>query len=182
MVLWLNVWNKELLTLRNFFVVNKKFLKAKFDCTSWDQNWNHTHVWMPRSGRWRLSIRLWKTSFSGQLCCLWSLFCPLFFALGASIWRKVAWSIYCYCRQFTKEQFFQYYTTSEYSTRTVRPVLSNIVWNFYFLLLFPKFSVQPNPALIKLNYRKKVFYFALNFLPWEFLLIKKLDFEKTKAT
>ena len=36
--------------------------------------------------------------------------------------------------------------------------------------------------LIKLNYRKKVFYFALNFLPWEFLLIKKLDFEKTKAT
>ena len=37
-------------------------------------------------------------------------------------------------------------------------------------------------ADIKLNYRKKVFYFALNFLPWEFLLIKKLDFEKTKAT
>ena len=34
---------------------------------------------------------------------------------------------------------------------------------------------------LKLNYRKKVFYFALNFLPWEFLLIKKLDFEKTKA-
>ena len=32
MVLWLNVWNKELLTLRNFFVVTKKFLKAKFDC------------------------------------------------------------------------------------------------------------------------------------------------------
>ena len=25
------VWNKELLTLRNFFVVTKKFLKAKFD-------------------------------------------------------------------------------------------------------------------------------------------------------
>ena len=37
-------------------------------------------------------------------------------------------------------------------------------------------------ADIKLNYRKKVFYFALNFLPWEFSLIKKLDFEKTKAT
>ena len=35
---------------------------------------------------------------------------------------------------------------------------------------------------VKLNYHKKVFYFALNFLPWEFLLIKKLDFEKTKAT
>ena len=31
----------------------------------------------------------------------------------------------------------------------------------------------------KLNYHKKVFYFAL---PWEVLLIKKLDFEKTKAT
>ena len=29
---------------------------------------------------------------------------------------------------------------------------------------------------LKLNYRKKVFYFALNFLLWEFLLIKKLDF------
>ena len=35
---------------------------------------------------------------------------------------------------------------------------------------------------IKLNYRKKVFFFALNFLTWEFLSIKKLDFEKTKAT
>ena len=35
---------------------------------------------------------------------------------------------------------------------------------------------------IKLNYRKKVFFFTLNFLPWEFLLIKKLDFEKTKTT
>ena len=34
MVLWLNVWNKELLSLRNFFVVTKKFLKAKFDCTN----------------------------------------------------------------------------------------------------------------------------------------------------
>ena len=36
--------------------------------------------------------------------------------------------------------------------------------------------------MIKLNYRKKVFHFALNFLSLEFLLIKKLDFEKTKAT
>ena len=35
---------------------------------------------------------------------------------------------------------------------------------------------------LKLNYGKKVFYFALNFLPWEFLSSKKLDFEKTKAT
>ena len=31
---------------------------------------------------------------------------------------------------------------------------------------------------LKLNYHKKVFYFPLNFLPWEFLLIKKLDFTK----
>ena len=35
---------------------------------------------------------------------------------------------------------------------------------------------------LKLNYHKKVFYFALNFLPWDFLLIKTLDFEKTKTT
>ena len=31
MVLWSDILNKELLTLRNFFVVTKKFLKAKFD-------------------------------------------------------------------------------------------------------------------------------------------------------
>ena len=36
-------------------------------------------------------------------------------------------------------------------------------------------------SLLKLNYHKKVFHFALNFLPWEFLLTKKLDFEKTKT-
>ena len=35
---------------------------------------------------------------------------------------------------------------------------------------------------LKLSCHKKVFYFALNFLPWEFSLIKKLDFEKTKVT
>ena len=29
-------------------------------------------------------------------------------------------------------------------------------------------------GLLKLNYRKKVFYFALNFLPWEFFLITSL--------
>ena len=50
--------------------------------------------------------------------------------------------------------------------RTVRSTLQR--WNIRFLL--------------KLNCRKKVLYFALNFLPWEFLLIKKLDFEKTKTT
>ena len=32
MVFWSNSLNKELLTLRNHFVVTKKFLKAKFDC------------------------------------------------------------------------------------------------------------------------------------------------------
>ena len=35
---------------------------------------------------------------------------------------------------------------------------------------------------VKQNYRKKVFYLALNFLPWEFLLVKKLDFEENKTT
>ena len=38
MALWSDVWNKELLTLRNFFVMTKKFLKAKFDCT-WIAIW-----------------------------------------------------------------------------------------------------------------------------------------------
>ena len=36
--------------------------------------------------------------------------------------------------------------------------------------------------VLKLNYRKKVFYFALIFLPWQFVLKEKFDFEKTKAT
>ena len=44
------------------------------------------------------------------------------------------------------------------------------------------FEEKIKPSKLKLNYRKKVFYFALNFLPWEILLIKKLDFENTKAT
>ena len=35
---------------------------------------------------------------------------------------------------------------------------------------------------LKLNYRKKVFHFTLNFLPWEFLLTKILDLKKTKTT
>ena len=56
---------------------------------------------------------------------------------------------------------------------------------FQFLNLAPlllcsgasKFSL-----LLKLNYPKKVFCFAINFLPWEFLLIKKFDFQKTKYT
>ena len=45
-----------------------------------------------------------------------------------------------------------------------------------------KWVILPIVFSVKLNYRKKVFYFALNFLPCEFLLIKKLDFEKTKTT
>ena len=44
------------------------------------------------------------------------------------------------------------------------------------------YFIEGTSYVLKLNYNKKVFYFALNFLPWEFLLIKKLDFEKTKAT
>ena len=32
-VIWFNVWNKELLALRNSFRLTKKFLIAKFDCT-----------------------------------------------------------------------------------------------------------------------------------------------------
>ena len=39
MVLWLNVCNKELLTLRNFLVTTKKFLKAKFDCINFFGLW-----------------------------------------------------------------------------------------------------------------------------------------------
>ena len=35
---------------------------------------------------------------------------------------------------------------------------------------------------LKLNYCKKVFLFALNFFPWEFLLMKKLEIQKTKTT
>ena len=37
-VLWFNVCNKELLTLRNNFRVTKKFLIAKFDCTPLSKN------------------------------------------------------------------------------------------------------------------------------------------------
>ena len=53
---------------------------------------------------------------------------------------------------------------------------------------FSKISAQPlkrcqkKQCKVKLNYRKQVFFFALNFLPWEFLLIKKLEIRKTKTT
>ena len=36
--------------------------------------------------------------------------------------------------------------------------------------------------ILKAELPQEGIFFALNFLPWEFLLIKKLDFEKTKAT
>ena len=39
-----------------------------------------------------------------------------------------------------------------------------------------------NLQLVKLNYRKKEFYLALNFLYWIYLLVKKLNFEKTRTT
>ena len=41
-VLWFNVCNKELLALRNNFSVTKKFLIAKFDCTTY-QNQDLKH-------------------------------------------------------------------------------------------------------------------------------------------
>ena len=36
--------------------------------------------------------------------------------------------------------------------------------------------------MLKLNYFKNVLYFALNFLPREFLLVKKWEIEKTKTS
>ena len=49
-------------------------------------------------------------------------------------------------------------------------------------LFFPNLAYFPHIRnSLKLNYRKKVFDMALNFLPWEFLFVKKLDFEKTKT-
>ena len=35
---------------------------------------------------------------------------------------------------------------------------------------------------LKANVREKVLFSRTDFLPWEILLIKKLDFEKTKPT
>ena len=49
----------------------------------------------------------------------------------------------------------------------------------YLVKMCPNFV---SSLLIKLSYSKKVFLFALNFLPWDFLLIKKLEIEKTKTT
>ena len=43
-VFWLNVYNKELLALRNNFRGTKKLLIAKFDCTSNIQN---KHMYLP---------------------------------------------------------------------------------------------------------------------------------------
>ena len=56
--------------------------------------------------------------------------------------------------------------------------------NFAFISLSNNFFLEMQKGIraLKLNYRKTVFYFALNFLPWEFLLIKKLDFKKTNTT
>ena len=42
-------------------------------------------------------------------------------------------------------------------------------------ICFTKFG----KSFLKLNYRS---YAALNFLPWEFLLVKKVEIEKTKTT
>ena len=64
----------------------------------------------------------------------------------------------------------------------------NIFFLFYYLMVqilqcakgVIVFQHLPITKL-KLNCHKKVFCNALNFLPWDFLLIKTLDFEKTKA-
>ena len=43
---------------------------------------------------------------------------------------------------------------------------------YYYSIMFKIWKFYFKKCKLKLNYRKKVFYFALNFLPWEFLLIK----------
>ena len=51
---------------------------------------------------------------------------------------------------------------------------------------FRKFSNKTNGPVMRIAGAKaelpQVFFFSLNFLPWEFLLIKKLEIEKTKTT
>ena len=37
-------------------------------------------------------------------------------------------------------------------------------------------------SVLKANVSEKVLFLRTDFLPWEILLIKKLDFEKTKPT
>ena len=59
-------------------------------------------------------------------------------------------------------------------------ILEFIKQNFHYIRpLAVRAEIIHGPQMIKLNYREKVFYFALNFLPWDFLSIKKLDFKKT---
>ena len=73
---------------------------------------------------------------------------------------------------------------------TTNNQLKDLVKKIYFccLLLSPKYNVHTYKGKIaffqrlKLNYCTKVFYIAHQFIPWEFLSIKRLDFEKTKAT
>ena len=50
------------------------------------------------------------------------------------------------------------------------------------LLVFPFVQLNSRIGVLKLKYWLTVSFFALNFLPWEFLLIKKLEIEKTKTT
>ena len=60
-----------------------------------------------------------------------------------------------------------------------------LLWLSSYILRRPKYSIKSLTCLwyyLKLNYRQKVFFFALNFHPWEFWLIKKLEIEKTKTT
>ena len=52
------------------------------------------------------------------------------------------------------------------------------VWLFDFVAG----TAKPLDILIKANVREKVLFSQTDFLPWEILLIKKLDFEETKPT
>ena len=77
MVLWLNVWNKELLTLKNFFVVTKKFLKAKFDCN------NHL-IWFCKQAQ--KSSSSWKFQYDlGLVLQVLPIVTPLVFGISLSL-------------------------------------------------------------------------------------------------
>ena len=86
-----------------------------------------------------------------------------------------------------------------YISTYIDNLLSSCLWISryftYILALFSSIQVLPQILLqillmqnflfacVQLNYRKKLFFFfALNFLPWEFLFVKKLEIEKTKTT
>ena len=75
MVLWLNVWNKELLTLRKFFVV-LWFLKAKFDCIMNSPLFLLKHILLSIAWNWIVvgSIIWTNTMCQGDMYSLFDLF------------------------------------------------------------------------------------------------------------